>query len=71
MAVSIHPGSEPTAERLLSAGRESTDTPAQQRHELDCRSAREHTEALLDDALGETFPASDSIAITARKNDSI
>ena len=50
--------------------RASTDMSAQQARELDRYSARERTEALLDEALSETFPASDPIAITPQKTDS-
>ena len=50
--------------------RDATDMSAQQARELDRCSARERTEALLDEALSETFPASDPIAITPQKTDS-
>ena len=71
MTTSIDPDSEPTAEHQLHVGPEAADTADQQRHELDRRRAHEHTEDLLDEALDETFPASDPIAITPRKHDSI
>lgn len=38
--------------------------------ELARRLAREHTEALLDEALSETFPASDPIAIPSPRQGS-
>lgn len=38
--------------------------------DLDGRIEREQTEALLDEALRETFPASDPVAITPQKRDS-
>ncbi|MEO6967144.1 MAG: hypothetical protein ABI132_01625 [Rhodanobacteraceae bacterium] len=54
----VDPGSEP----VRGAPNQQT---ALERH-----LARERTEVLLDEALGETFPASDPIAITSRKHGS-
>lgn len=70
MTIPADPSSNPTAERQLSVGPKPVDTP-EQRQELDRRGAREHTEALLDEALNETFPASDPIAITPQKYDAM
>lgn len=36
--------------------------------DLERRIASEHTESLLDEALAETFPASDPIAITSHES---
>ncbi len=71
MTIPADPSCNPTAERQLSIGPKPVDTPEQQRQVLNLISAREHTEALLDEALNETFPASDPIAITPKKVDSI
>ena len=54
-------------ERAYPVAREATDMSAQQARELDRCGARERTEAFLDEALSETFPASDPIAITPQK----
>ena len=70
MVTSSNPDSGPTAETQHPVGREATGLSEQQARERARRVAREHTEALLDEALGETFPASDPIAITPRKHDS-
>ncbi|MEO7062960.1 MAG: hypothetical protein ABI082_04195 [Dokdonella sp.] len=70
MTTSADPDSEPTARRQLSGRPESAEIAETQCHELARRSVIEHTEALLDEALNETFPASDPVAITTRNHTS-
>ncbi|MEO7050233.1 MAG: hypothetical protein ABI128_01080 [Rhodanobacter sp.] len=70
MKTSNHRGSDPTAGHQHPVQREAVAMSEPQARERDRRIAREHTEALLDEALNESFPASDPVAITPRKHDS-
>lgn len=71
MTAPTDPGSETVGERKLAVGQEPVDISGQQRHEMDRRIALAHAEALLDEALDETFPASDPVSITVRKHESM
>lgn len=68
MTTSDDPDSEPNAGRQLDVLSEDADMPEQHTRDIDRRVADEHTEALLDEALDETFPASDPVSITPRKH---
>ena len=70
MTISTDPGSGPKVGCQPAVARETTNVPEQQVCALDRHAAREKTEAVLDEALDETFPASDPISITPRKYDS-
>ncbi len=70
MTISMNTGGDPKMGLQRNAAHETLDTSAQQTRERDRRIAREQTEALLDEALSETFPASDPVAITPKKYDS-
>ena len=61
---------ESVRDSVRLTGHHFAGAPERWNGELDHRGAREHAESLLDEALGETFPASDPIAITFREHDS-
>ena len=65
------PGSGPAAVRRRRAERVPAAMSEPQSRELDLAHgiSREETVRLLDEALGETFPARDPVAITPRKHD--
>lgn len=61
--------SEPIRGSVRIAGLATAAVCGQPIRELARRVARRHTEVLLDEALDETFPASDPIAIASPKQD--
>ena len=67
MTASDNLNTEPTAGCQPDATCEGAAAREQHTRDMDRRVAVEHTEALLDEALDETFPASDSVSITPRK----
>ena len=69
MANTTHAKNEPIPESARTDGLETEASSEQQAREEDLRLARERAEALLDEALRETFPASDPIAVTCMKHD--
>lgn len=69
MTIPADPNSNSLQEDQRSVGPKPEDMSEQQHQDLNRDSARERTEALLDEALKETFPASDPIAITPQKYD--
>ncbi|MEO8802264.1 MAG: hypothetical protein ABI304_04485 [Rudaea sp.] len=70
MTRATYSGSEATAERQrrIECGPTFTAAPQLRELDLDGDIARERTEALLDEALDETFPASDPVSITPPKH---
>lgn len=70
MTTSNDPNSEPSARCQLDATCEDTATPEQPTRKTDRRISLDQTETLLDEALEETFPASDPVSVTPRKQSS-
>lgn len=69
-SVSAGAGGEPKVRCQQGVGVETRGMREQRACELDRRIAREESETLLDEALNESFPASEPVAITAQRHHS-